>query len=105
MNPYSLLYYPGFHPDAIWLRRVLLLADNLTRIVPTDVHTGDPDNLLALQECIPGCLQSISPEPRDIAIEENDIPRLARAFAFLARSHPKRSSKRVEITMVISETG
>ena len=105
MNAYSLLYYPGFHPDAIWLRRVFLLADNLTRIVPIDVQTGDPDNLLALQDCIPGCLQSISPEAHDVAIEEHDMPRLAKAFAFLARSHPERLNKRVEIKMVISQIG
>ena len=105
MNPYTLLYYPGFHPDTLWLRRVLLLADNLTRIVPTDVETSDPENLLALQESVPGCLRSISPEAPDVAIEEHDMPRLAQAFAFLARSQPKRSQKGVAIEMVISKTG
>ncbi len=105
MNLYTLLYYPGFHPDAVWLRRVLLLADNLTWIVPTDVDTRDPENLLELQESNPGCLQSISPEAHDVAIEEHDMPRLAKAFAFLAKSHPKRSNKRVEITIEISNTG
>jgi hypothetical protein len=97
MTTYTLLYYPGFHPNAVWLRRVLLLADDVTRIVPTDVDAEDPDDLLALQDFIPGCLHAISPEERDVAIENRRMPRLAKAFAFLAQSRRKPSKQTVEI--------
>ena len=103
MNAYSLLYYPGFHPNPIWLRRVLLLTDHLTRVVPTDVPTSDPEGLLALQEVVPECLRSISPVETDITIAYHEMPRLARAFAFLAASRGEASKRRVEIS--ISENG
>jgi len=104
MKPYTLLYYPDFHPNEIWLRRVLLLADGVTRIVPTDVKLDDTEDLLALQDSIPGSLSTISPEEGDVAIERDDLPRLAKAFAFLARSHrPKK--KRKKITIQISDDG
>src|SRR5579859_2451449 len=103
MNSYTLLYYPGFHPNTVWLHRVLLLADDVTRIVPTDVDLADPDDLLAMQDSIPGCLRAISPEGGDVAIENHDMPRLLKAFAFLAQSRHKLSKNHVEIT--ISQTG
>src|SRR5689334_20886536 len=62
MSAYTLLYYPGFHPNAIWLRRILLLADDVVRIVPADANADDPDDLLELQNSVPGCLRAISPE-------------------------------------------
>jgi hypothetical protein len=97
MSAYTLLYYPGFHPNAIWLRRILLLADDVVRIVPADVEADDPDDLLELQNSVPGCLRSLSPEERDVAIETDNMPRLEKAFAFLARSHPKRPKKKITI--------
>src|ERR1700722_20561339 len=103
MNTYNLLYYPGFHPSPIWSRRILLLADSLTRVVPTDVPASDPDDLVALQDAVPGCLRSISPEETDVAIEDHEMPRLASAFAFLAASHSTASKNRVKIS--ISESG
>lgn len=99
MNEYALLYYPDFHPDSVWLRRVLLLSDSVTRIVPTDVELDDPDELRALQGSIPNCLRAISPEERDVMIESQNLPRLARAFAFLARAEGKRSKKKITITI------
>lgn len=103
MNTYNLLYYPGFYPSPIWSRRVLLLADHLTRVVPTDVHTSDPEDLVTLQDAVPGCLRSISPDETDIAGEDHEMPRLAKAFAFLAASRSKASKNKVE--MSISKTG
>jgi hypothetical protein len=98
MKTYTVLYYPDFHPDAVWLRRILLLADEVTRIVPLDVELHDPEDLLALQNSIPGCLSAISPEEGDIAIERDNLPRLAKAFAFLARSRgPKKKKKKIVI--------
>jgi hypothetical protein len=103
MNEYSLLYYPGFHPNPIWLRRVLLLTDNVTRVVPTDVPVSDPEDLLALREAMPECLRSISPVETDITIADHEMPRLARAFAFLAASRSEASKRTVEIS--ISKNG
>jgi hypothetical protein len=103
VNTYTLIYYPGFYPNPIWLRRVLLLVDDLTRIVPTGVPTQDSPELLALQEAIPECLRSISPEARDVEIENHDIHRLTKAFAFLARSRKPTSRDKVE--MVFSNDG
>jgi hypothetical protein len=103
MSEYALLYYPDFHPDSVWLRRVLLLSDSVTRIVPTDVELDDPDELHALQDSIPSCLRTISPEERDVSIEEQNLPRLTKAFAFLARSQRKGSKRK--ITMTISPGG
>jgi len=99
MNDYTLLYYPNFHPNAGWLRRVLLLSDSVARIVPTDVNIVDPEGLRMLQDSIPGCLKTISPETRDVAIEMYNMPRLAKSFAILARSRKKRSRKEIRITI------
>jgi hypothetical protein len=99
MNEYTLLYYPDFHPDSVWLRRVLLLSDNVTRIVPSDVDLRDPEELCALQESIPDCVRKIAPQEHDVRIESQNLPRLAKAFSLLARSRPKRSRKKIEITI------
>ncbi|MGA2337429.1 MAG: hypothetical protein ABSG08_18820 [Terriglobales bacterium] len=103
MKTSTLLYYPDFHPNASWLRRILLLADDVTRIVPLDVELHDPQGLLALQDSVPGCLRTISPEKADIAIENDHLPRLVKAFAFLARSRSKASKETV--TIVIAPDG
>jgi hypothetical protein len=98
MSNYALLYYPDFSPDPAWLRRILLLADQVARIVPNDVDPGDPEDLLAMQERIPDCLSTISPEPEDVALESDGLPRLSKAFAYLAESRGSRSAKQIEIT-------
>ena len=103
MSNYTLLYYPSFSPESAWLRRVLLLADEVKRIVPNDVEIHDPDDLLALQDSIPGCLSAISPLGSDVAIENDTLPRLRKAFAFIARSKSKRSRK--TFTVEISADG
>jgi hypothetical protein len=59
-------------------------------------------DLLELQGVIPECLHSISPEAGDVAIENHDISRLTKAFAFLARSRAGRKDK---ISVVISKSG
>ena len=69
MNKYRVLYYPDFSPPPEWLRRVLLLSDNVVRIVPSDVTPEDAEDLRRLQDVIPDCLTAIAPEDSDIAIE------------------------------------
>jgi hypothetical protein len=97
MNRFTLLYYPGFHPDPVSLRRILLLADDSARIVPTDVPTQDSPDLKALQDAIPECLRSINPDDHDIAFEERHLARLTKAFAFLAQSRKGRAKNEVRI--------
>jgi|SRR5208283_3606501 len=99
MNRYTLLYYPNFHPDPVWLRKILLLADNITRIVPDEAlrDLDDPDELLRLQDTIPGCLSTISPDKDDVSIESDNLPRLKKAFALLAKAQGKGANKKVEI--------
>jgi hypothetical protein len=101
MNNYTLLYYPDFHPDPVWLRKILLLADNVTRIIP-DValrDLDDPDDLLALQDSNPGCLSVISPEKDDVSVESDNMPRLKKAFALLAQAQGRGAKTKVEITL------
>lgn len=103
MASYNVLYYPGFHPDPKWSRRILLLADSLIRIVPTDVPTHDSSSLLALQDAVPGCLQSVSPLNSDTTFNDKDMPRLAKAFALLGDSRGATARKRIEVH--VSRTG
>jgi hypothetical protein len=100
MIKYRVLYYPDFSPSPIWLRRVLLLSDNVVRIVPSDVTPEDAEDLMRLQEVIPDCLTAIAPEDSDIAIEPGDEPRLRRAFKLLE----KRSKKSARAIKVIIST-
>ncbi len=100
MSEYSLLYYPSFQPDPAWLKKVLLLADRVTRIVPTDVKPDDSDELQQLQSHIPDCLSSIAPQEDDIVLDSQKLPRLKKALAFLAQSN--KSSRGREITVRLS---
>jgi hypothetical protein len=104
MKAYTVLYYPDFHPNVVWLRRVLLLTDQVTRIVPTDVKLNDTEKLLELQDSIPGCLSAISPKEDDIAIERGSLPRLTKAFSFLGRSQRRKTTQR-KIVIEISNNG
>jgi hypothetical protein len=97
MSEYGLLYYPDFQPDPDWLKKVLLLADRVTRIVPTDVKLDDPDELLRLQSHIPDCLSSIAPREDDIALDSQNLPRLKKAFAFLGQSNEMTPDRKVTI--------
>jgi CRP-like cAMP-binding protein len=102
MIEYRVLYYPNFSPASDWLRRVLMLSDSVIRIVPSDVKPDDSEDLLRLQETIPGCLSGIAPEEGDVAIEPGDEPRLRKAFALLGKKSKTRSRK---ITVTIARDG
>jgi hypothetical protein len=98
MVEYRVLYYPHFSPDSSWLRRVLLLSDQVIRIVPSDVKPDHPDNLRRLQDAIPGCLTAVAPDDADVAIEPGDRRRLRLAFELLGKRYKKDSSS-IEITI------
>lgn len=48
--PYSLVSYPRFQPDPVWLRQILLLADHIYRIVPKQITVRDTVELLEIQQ-------------------------------------------------------
>jgi hypothetical protein len=98
MVEYRVLYYPDFSPKSIWLRRVLMLSDNVLRMVPSDVKPQDSDDLRQLQDTIPGCLTSVPPIDIDVAIEPRDESRFTRAFEVLGRKSKKDSST-IEFTV------
>ena len=98
MNDYRVLYYPDFAPDPTWLRRILLLSDGVVRIVPPDVDPEDPDDLKRLQGDVEGCLSSVRPDAKDVAIERSDQVRLARVFRLLKKKR-KNASSHCDITI------
>jgi hypothetical protein len=102
MLQYRVLYYPDFSPDSMWLRRVLMLTDEVIRIVPSDVKPDDSEDVLRLQDVIPQCLTSVPPHPADAAIEPGEQPRLKRAFELLRKRHTQKSR---EITLIIGPDG
>jgi hypothetical protein len=97
-DEYRVLYYPDFAPDSGWLRRILLLSDGVVRIVPADVDPDDSDDLKRLQETIEGCLRSVEPNTDDVAIEDGDEARLARAFGVLGKN-AKDTAGRIEVSI------
>jgi hypothetical protein len=99
MPPYRVLYYPAFSPDSRWLRQVLMVTDGVTRIVPSDVEPEDSEDLLRLQEAIPGCLRRMPPGKSDVAIELEDQPRLDRVLRLLSQRKRKGTK---QITIEIS---
>lgn len=101
MSNYRLLYYPDFYPDVRWLRPVLLLADEVSRIVPADVTLDDPDELSALKEAIPGCLTATAPKGEDLGLDWDVLPRLSKAFRCLERI--TQDGKPENITVRISD--
>lgn len=98
MSDYRVLYYPDFTPNPLWLRRILLLADSVTRIVPSDVKPDDPDDVCAVREAVPGSLTSVVPEKHDTAIEPGDEHRFRRVFGVL-RQQRRSNPKKVTITV------
>jgi hypothetical protein len=86
MENYSVLYYPHFQPSVQWLKAILLLVDDVTRIVPKDVDPGDNDQLKELTQIIPGCLKSIAPNDFDIDIDDVNMQRMNKAFREIGKN-------------------
>jgi hypothetical protein len=96
-NSLPVLYYPKFEPDQRWLRSVLLLVDNVVRIIPADAGHTDSDPTKQLSDAIPGCLQSISPTKDDIAVDRINLRRLEKAFVQIKAKHRNRSRKQLRV--------
>lgn len=95
-----LLYYPDFYPDAAWLRSVLLLNDEVSRIVPKDVVLDDPESLREIEGDL-GALTRISPEGAHTEPYATSAEWLDRALGVIARELGSRPDSK-EIRIVIS---
>ena len=80
MNQYRVLYYPHFRPNPRWLLSILLLIDEVDRIVPKDADPEDPNLIRELIQEIPGAFVSYSPDIQDIQLEPLTLARLKQAF-------------------------
>lgn len=89
-DKYRVLYYPHFQPNPRWLLKILLLTDQVERIVPEDADTEDSDRIKELIQEIPGALVSESPKNLDIEFDALTMSRLKQAFRFIReRSFPE----------------
>jgi len=104
MKPPAMLYYPDFHPAITWLRSVLLVTDEVNRIVPTEFPTDDPPALAEMRDAIDGCLINLPPTAIDISPTGDELVRLDRAFASLQRK-PPRSERGNAFEIVIHRDG
>ncbi len=84
MKSPPLLYYPDFHPDPTWLRSVLLLNDEVCRIVPDDVKLDDPEPLRQIEGEL-GALTRISPKHVHTEPYSTSAEWLDRTFAMIGR--------------------
>ena len=100
-TPAPLLYYPDFYPDGAWLRAVLLLNDEVCRIVPSDVELDDPEPLRQIEGEL-GALTKISPEHVHTEPYTTSAEWLDRAFSVIRREVGSESGSR-KIRMSISD--
>lgn len=102
MSAWPLLYYPDFHPSSTWLRSVLLLVDDVKRIVPEDVDTRDPEDLKELAGEL-GVLSPVSPSDTQIRPIGEDLAWLERTFELIAAER-KLSGKR-PVSILVRKSG
>jgi len=103
MNRYRVLYYPSFQPPEPWLRSILLLADEVTRIVPADVDPQDPPGILAIASAVPDCLTTVAPTTVDVTPQGTNLSRLDKAFELIGRGKPR--NRKTLVTISISPGG
>jgi len=97
MGNYSVLYYPHFQPSLHWLKAILLLVNEVIRIVPRDVDPGDRDQLKELIQEIPGCLKSIAPTDFDVNIDDINVLRMNKAFRQIRQNLPMTQNREIEL--------
>src|SRR6266481_1114424 len=95
LKPPPLLYYPDFYPNPTWLRAVLLLNDEVSRIVPKDVELADPEPLREIAGEL-GALSRIAPEGIHTEPYATSAEWMERAFSIIAReSHSNEKTRRI----------
>ena len=98
-NIYSVLYYPHFQPDIRWLKSLLLLTDNVLRIVPKEAVPDDSDEMTELIQEIPGALVSKPPMDVDIEADELTLQRMQKAFKQISEVIYAEGERKIEITL------
>jgi hypothetical protein len=77
------LYYPNFEPNLPWLKAILLLTDEVVRLIPKEANHVDSDGILRLKELFPDSVSEFSPTREDIHFGDSDLRRLDTAFSLL----------------------
>jgi hypothetical protein len=99
---YRCLYYPDFEPDHRWLRQVLLLVDEVHRILPDDVEHEDSPQLRSLLDCCPGAVKSVAPRKPALSLPDAFMGNLERALDLCKETLPQRSAS---FTLLIDQLG
>jgi hypothetical protein len=99
----KILYYPHYQPTSKWLRSMLLLTDQIERIVPSDADPEDDDLIKELMQSLPGSLTSRPPEQHDIDFDHLTLERLRFGFRFIKKNIDTTVTRGVKI--VITPTG
>lgn len=99
----SLLYYPDFYPNSVWLRALLLLVDDVKRVVPKDVVPNDSEDLKGLIGEI-GVLDSVPPEETQILPIGEDLAWLERSLELIGRDARKKPNKK-KIEILVGPSG
>lgn len=87
--PYRILYYPSYDPTEVWLRGMLLLADEVIRIIPDDANHRDPDYINRISTMIPNVVSRLSPTILDTQLDSVNLDRLERALYIIERSEDR----------------
>lgn len=96
MKTPPLLYYPDFYPNPTWLRAVLLLNDEVSRIVPSDVKLDDPEPLREIAGEL-GALTRISPEGIHTEPYTASAEWMERAFGIISRESQSQKARRITL--------
>jgi hypothetical protein len=75
------LYYPSFEPHLDWLKAVLLLTDEVVRLIPQDAGHVDSEGIQHLKRLFPESLTEYSPNDEDTNVRDADFSRLEIAFS------------------------
>lgn len=99
----KILYYPHYQPTSKWLRSMLLLTDQIERIVPEGADPEDDDTIKELIQSIPGSLISRPPGQHDIDFDHLTLQRLRCAFRII-KEHVDTIQER-QVKIVIGPAG
>jgi hypothetical protein len=90
---YRCLYFPDIEPNHRWLRQVLLLMDEVNRIVPTDVDHLDSAELSELIKAAPGAVKSFHPTSTIIELPDPLLKNLGKVLDQIKKDRPETNGK------------
>lgn len=97
MPQFEALYYPKFEPPVNWLRSFLLFFDKIRSIVPKDANFRPSQGVLEITDLIPNAFETISPDEKDIEIDNLNFSRLRKAFEMIKKEQPKAQRNKIKI--------